>query len=362
MQDLAASDTASNPPRQVRSIRDADVAAKRVLVRADLNVPLENGRIADDTRIRASLPTLELLRAGGAASITVCSHLGRPNGNDPSLSMKPVEIRLRELFTGPLTVLENTRFDSGETSNDPAFARDAGRRQRSVCPGRLRLGSPRARLDRRRRPTAPDLRGSAARKRARAPRATSGSRRTTVRARLRRRQGRRQARRPSTSRRSRGHRSRRREDGRATARGQPTRVPGRASRRRCRRRSLRRRGGRAHLHRRGAPLWLDRARHRPPDPRAVHRRARYRPDDLLERPDGRLRMATVRRRHEGGGRSRRRRGCLLGRRGADSLRALNELGLAHEVSWASTGGGASLELLEGNELPGIAVIPSATTP
>ena len=90
-------------------------------MRADLNVPLEDGRVADDTRIRASLPTLELLRDRGAA-ITVCSHLGRPKAADPALSLKPVEERLRELFAGELTVLENTRFDPGETTNDPAFA------------------------------------------------------------------------------------------------------------------------------------------------------------------------------------------------------------------------------------------------
>jgi len=94
-----------------------------VLVRADLNVPLEDGQIADDTRIRASLPTLELLRDRGAGAITVCSHLGRPKGPDPAFAMKPVEASLRELFDGELTVLENTRFDPGETKNDPGFAR-----------------------------------------------------------------------------------------------------------------------------------------------------------------------------------------------------------------------------------------------
>jgi phosphoglycerate kinase len=94
-----------------------------VLVRADLNVPLEAGKVADDTRIHASLPTLELLRDGDAAAITVCSHLGRPKEPDPAYSMKPVEQRLRELFDGELTVLENTRFNPGETKNDPAFAR-----------------------------------------------------------------------------------------------------------------------------------------------------------------------------------------------------------------------------------------------
>jgi phosphoglycerate kinase len=105
-------------------VRTAAVEGRSVLVRADLNVPLEDGKVADDTRIRAALPTLELLRDRRAASITVCSHLGRPKGPDPAYSMKPVEARLRELFDGELTVLENTRFNPGETTNDPAFARE----------------------------------------------------------------------------------------------------------------------------------------------------------------------------------------------------------------------------------------------
>jgi phosphoglycerate kinase len=100
------------------------VAGKRVLVRADLNVPLEDGRVADDTRIRASLPTLQLLLERDAAEVVVCSHLGRPKGDDPAFSMKPVEARLRELLPDErIRVLENTRFDPGETTNDPAFAR-----------------------------------------------------------------------------------------------------------------------------------------------------------------------------------------------------------------------------------------------
>jgi phosphoglycerate kinase len=108
-----------------RSVRDADVTARRVLVRADLNVPLEDGRVADDTRIRASLPTLELLLAREAAEVAVCSHLGRPKRPDPAFAMAPVEARLRELLPDErIQVLENTRFNPGETANDPAFARE----------------------------------------------------------------------------------------------------------------------------------------------------------------------------------------------------------------------------------------------
>jgi phosphoglycerate kinase len=111
--------------RRPRSVRGAEVDGKRVLVRADLNVPLEDGRVADDTRIRASLPTLELLLGRGAREVVVCSHLGRPKGEDPALSMRPVEERLRELLPDQrIHVLENTRFNPGETKNNEAFARE----------------------------------------------------------------------------------------------------------------------------------------------------------------------------------------------------------------------------------------------
>ncbi|HEU5010748.1 MAG TPA: phosphoglycerate kinase [Gaiellaceae bacterium] len=106
-----------------RSVREADVAGKRLLVRADLNVPLEEGEVADDMRIRASLPTLELLLQHGAAHVAVCSHLGRPKGPDPAFAMAPVARLLGELLSDErIEVLENTRFDSGETKNDPDTA------------------------------------------------------------------------------------------------------------------------------------------------------------------------------------------------------------------------------------------------
>jgi phosphoglycerate kinase len=127
------------------SVRDADVERKRVLLRADLNVPLDDGAVADDTRIRASLPTIELLRERGAATVVV-SHLGRPKGSDPKLSMAPVAKRLGELIgaevrqapavvgdevaqmaaglePGEVLMLENSRFEAGETKNDPELAK-----------------------------------------------------------------------------------------------------------------------------------------------------------------------------------------------------------------------------------------------
>ena len=108
-----------------RSIVTADVDGKVVLVRADLNVPLEDGRVADDSRIRASLPTLRLLLERGAAEIRVCSHLGRPKGRDERFAIAPVREHLGQLLADDrLHVLENTRFDERETANDSSFARE----------------------------------------------------------------------------------------------------------------------------------------------------------------------------------------------------------------------------------------------
>ena len=96
-----------------------------MLVRADLNVPLENGRVADDTRIRAALPTLEWLLEQGSQTVTVCSHLGRPKGPDPAFGIEPVREALRRrIGDNRVTLLENTRFNPGETKNDPEFAQE----------------------------------------------------------------------------------------------------------------------------------------------------------------------------------------------------------------------------------------------
>jgi phosphoglycerate kinase len=126
------------------SVREADVTGRRALVRVDFNVPLEGGRVADAGRIEAALPTIELLRERGAALVLV-SHLGRPRGPDPSLSMRPVAETLAELIDaevelapavvgpeveraaaalgpGEVLLLENSRFEPGETANDPELA------------------------------------------------------------------------------------------------------------------------------------------------------------------------------------------------------------------------------------------------
>ncbi|HCL62670.1 MAG TPA: phosphoglycerate kinase [Rhizobiales bacterium] len=115
----------------MRTIRDLPVEGRRVLVRADLNVPLDGTTITDDSRIRAALPTIRYLREH-SARVVVCSHLGRPKGRVvPELSLRPVAERMEELLgepvafageDGPLRLLENLRFDPREEQNDPALA------------------------------------------------------------------------------------------------------------------------------------------------------------------------------------------------------------------------------------------------
>ncbi len=131
-----------------KTIRDIDVAGKRVLVRADLNVPMEGGAITDDTRIRESLPTIRYLLDHGARVI-VCSHLGRPKGPDPELSLAPVAGRMANLLGQEVLfaedcigtvaeeavaamgrhvlLLENLRFHPEEEKNVPAFAQALAR-------------------------------------------------------------------------------------------------------------------------------------------------------------------------------------------------------------------------------------------
>ena len=129
----------------MRTLSDlGDVDGKRVLVRVDFNVPLSGGEVADDTRIRAALPTIEELRGQGAKLVLV-SHLGRPKDREPEFSMRPVANRLAELSgadvtlapavvgadvrafadnlgPGDILILENVRYEPGETKNDPELA------------------------------------------------------------------------------------------------------------------------------------------------------------------------------------------------------------------------------------------------
>ncbi len=134
--------------QKIKSVRDADVAGKRVVLRVDFNVPIKDGVVADDTRIKAALPTIELLIQKGAAHITLLTHVGRPEGKVvESLRVAPVAKKLQELLTERETLLqnglaeqsgasasyqisdkasleENVRFNPGEEANDPAYAKE----------------------------------------------------------------------------------------------------------------------------------------------------------------------------------------------------------------------------------------------
>jgi phosphoglycerate kinase len=132
--------------KKKKSIKDLELTGRRVLIRVDFNVPLTNGTIGDDTRIRSSLPTIQYALEHGARTVILCSHLGRPKGKpDPQYSLKPVGERLSALLkravifaedcvgepakkaieragTGGVVLVENLRFHLEEEKNDPAFA------------------------------------------------------------------------------------------------------------------------------------------------------------------------------------------------------------------------------------------------
>ncbi len=119
----------------MRTLDALDVEGKRVLVRVDFNVPLEDGEITDDARIRAALPTLRELRERGAR-LLLAAHLGRPKDREPEFSLRPTAERLSELLgadvvlaeslddvpDGEIVMLENVRYEPGETDNDPELA------------------------------------------------------------------------------------------------------------------------------------------------------------------------------------------------------------------------------------------------
>ena len=178
-----------------KTVKDVDVRGKRVLVRVDFNVPLAEGAVTDDTRIRAALPTIRYLIDHGARVVLV-SHLGRPKGEpDPQFSLKPVRRVLQRLIgrnvafspdivgpeadeavdrmiDGEILMLENVRFDPGEKTNDPEFAQQARGARRHLRERRVRRGASCARVDRGRGGVPARVRGHAARARGRDAHAT----------------------------------------------------------------------------------------------------------------------------------------------------------------------------------------------
>ena len=146
----------------MRTLEDLDVDGKRVLVRVDFNVPLdEDGHITDDARIRGALPTLTELQRRGAR-LLLAAHLGRPKDREPEFSLRPVAERLSELLDtevalaedldhvpdGDVVMLENVRFEPGETKNDPELAKRYAALGGRVRERRVRCRPPRARLHR----------------------------------------------------------------------------------------------------------------------------------------------------------------------------------------------------------------------
>ena len=335
-----------------------------MLVRADLNVPLEDGEVADDTRIRASLPTLELLLERGAREVRVCSHLGRPKTEEDraKYSMAPVAARLRELLPGRTrracsrtraSIRARRRTTSRSRASSPTAATSTSttrsarrtarmrrpRRSRTCCPayagllleeelehlGRLLgdverpfvLVSGGAKVD--------DKLGVLQNLGGRADTVLIG-----------------------------GKMAEQIRD------ENPLELPGRAAGRRRRRGRVR--GGRGvarHAVRRASRTAGSASTSAPRRASASRTRSRGAKTVFWNGPMGVFewpRFAEGTRAVARGRRANEDAFTVVG--GADSIRALTEMGLVDRVDWASTGGGAALELLEGKELPGVAAIPS----
>jgi 3-phosphoglycerate kinase len=345
--------------RKPRSVRQAEVGGVRVLVRADLNVPLEDGRITDDTRIHASLPTLRYLLEQDAKEVAVCSHLGRPQGPDPAFSMTPVARRLRELLPDErIDVLENTRFDPGETKNDPELARRLAddyelfvedafgsvHRAHASTVGVAELLPAYAGLLLEReleelgrllgeveRPFVLVSGGAKVDDKLGVLRNLGGKADTVLIG---------------------GKMAEQLRD--ENPLGFPVELPSDVVAAAAFERTRDERSSRTTSCRR-AGSGSTSAR----DARALRCRDRRSAHDLLERADGRLRVAALRRGNEGrrAGRGRSDAFSVVG--GADSIQRAQRAGSHRPRLVGSTGGGAALELLEGKELPGVAVIPSA---
>ena len=109
---------------EINTLAKADLESKNVLLRAGFDVPLENGQIADDRRIKATFPTMNEIFKKGASSLTIITHIGRPDGKvEPNLSVAPIREYIEKNYSQKVTVLENLRFDNREEGNDFEFAR-----------------------------------------------------------------------------------------------------------------------------------------------------------------------------------------------------------------------------------------------
>ena len=389
----------------MKSIRDLDLRGKRLFLRVDFNVPLDGGRVTDRTRIEETLPTVRLAardrRAGdlrvaprktegeGEARAVAGARGGRVcRSSRASRSVRrglrragSRESAARKLEPGEVLLLENLRFHAGEESNDPEFAKDLAALADVYVDDAFGAVAPRARLRRRRarRLVAGEGRGTPAREGG--PRAVAAARSGSGRSRrswAARRSPARSTRCALLARRAdvlllgggmANHfvraiglpvgRSLLEEDKVAVAReildlckkeGKTIALPSDFVVARLRGR----REGRPHRRHLEDPGRRDDARRRSEDPRAVRAPARAGQDDLLERPDGRLRAPSVRPRHEGARDAPRRiRAPSRSSAAARAWPPSTKPDVAEKFTHVSTGGGASLEFLTAGTLPGI---------